>query len=118
MLSASQPPPPPPSPPPLINHPSPPTRPPADESMTVAKVQVGLLGSAREIQKDLERIAAQADTDSPEGLHYILQGAMASVCRAWALARFVCRGGGGEVPRKKERPTCINAQLTCRPAFY
>lgn len=39
------------------------------------RLQVGLLGSARELQRDLERIADRADTDSPEGLHYILQGA-------------------------------------------
>lgn len=37
-------------------------------------MQVGLLGSARELQYDLERIASKADTRSPEGLHYILQG--------------------------------------------
>lgn len=49
----------------------------AAESMarvTVAKLQVGLLGSARQLQRDLERIADKADTDSPAGLHYILQG--------------------------------------------
>lgn len=42
--------------------------------MTVAKVQVGLLGTARELQRDLERIATRADTESPDGLKYILQG--------------------------------------------
>ena len=47
-----------------------------DEVVTVAKVQVGLMASARELQKDLERIADKADTDSPGGLHYILQGAL------------------------------------------
>jgi uncharacterized membrane protein len=40
----------------------------------IAKVQVGLLGSARELQADLQRIAARADTSSSEGLHYVLQG--------------------------------------------
>ena len=43
--------------------------------MTVAKLQVGLLGSARQLQKDLDRIAGKANTNSPTGLHYILQGA-------------------------------------------
>lgn len=38
-------------------------------------VQVGLLGLARSLQKDLDRIADKADTSSPEGLHYILTGA-------------------------------------------
>ena len=42
----------------------------------IPPTQVGLMGSARELQRDLERIAARADTDSPTGLHYILQGAL------------------------------------------
>lgn len=54
------------------------------EKVTVAKVQVGLLGSARELQRDLERIADRADTNSPDGLHYVLQG-MYFVCL------FYCR---------------------------
>jgi uncharacterized membrane protein len=37
-------------------------------------LQVGLLGSARELQSDLERIADRADTSNSRGLHYILQG--------------------------------------------
>ena len=44
------------------------------ERVSVAKVQVGLLGTARGMQRDLERIADRADTDSPSGLHYVLQG--------------------------------------------
>lgn len=43
--------------------------------MTVAKLQVGLLGDARRLQKQLDRIAGRADTNTPSGLHYILQGA-------------------------------------------
>ena len=41
----------------------------------MAKVQVGLLGSARALQRDLERIAKRADTNSSDGLAYVLQGA-------------------------------------------
>ena len=41
---------------------------------TVCKLQVGLLGSARGLQKDLEKIAGRADTNTPDGLHYVLQG--------------------------------------------
>ena len=44
------------------------------ERVAVAKVQVGLLGSARALQRDLERIAKRADTNSSEGLAYVLQG--------------------------------------------
>lgn len=32
------------------------------------------MGSARQLQKDLERMADRADTSTPEGLHYVLQG--------------------------------------------
>ena len=41
---------------------------------SVTTLQVGLLGSARTLQSDLERIAGRADTNDAEGLHYILQG--------------------------------------------
>lgn len=44
--------------------------------MTVAKLQVGLLGSARQLQRDLDRIAGRADTNTPSGLHYVLQGGL------------------------------------------
>ena len=46
----------------------------ADEAVTVVKLQVGLLGTARQLKRDLERIAGRADTNTPDGLHYILQG--------------------------------------------
>ena len=46
----------------------------ADDSVTVAKLQVGLLGDARRLQRQLDRIAGRADTNTPSGLHYILQG--------------------------------------------
>ena len=42
----------------------------------MAKVQVGLLGSARSLQRDLERIAKRADTNTSDGLAYVLQGAI------------------------------------------
>ena len=42
--------------------------------VTVAKLQVGLLGSARTLQRDLDRIAGKADTSTPSGLHFVLQG--------------------------------------------
>ena len=45
------------------------------DRVAVAKLQVGLLGSARALQRQLDRIASRADTTSPSGLHYILQGA-------------------------------------------
>jgi uncharacterized membrane protein len=51
------------------------------ERLSVAKVQVGLLGSARDLQKDLERIAGKADTSSSRGLHYVLQETVLSLMR-------------------------------------
>eukprot|EP01023_Acetabularia_acetabulum_P000893 TRINITY_DN1033_c1_g1_i8.p1 TRINITY_DN1033_c1_g1~~TRINITY_DN1033_c1_g1_i8.p1 ORF type:complete len:303 (-),score=42.81 TRINITY_DN1033_c1_g1_i8:485-1372(-) len=48
---------------------------------SVMKVQVGLLGSARSLQQDLERMARQADTTSPQGLHFILQEIVLSLLR-------------------------------------
>ncbi len=43
------------------------------ERVAVGKLQVALLGSARELQSDLDRIADRADTSTTEGLHYVLQ---------------------------------------------
>lgn len=43
------------------------------ERVAVGRLQVALLGSARQLQRDLDRIAARADTSSAEGLHYVLQ---------------------------------------------
>ncbi|KAJ4831156.1 hypothetical protein Tsubulata_000707 [Turnera subulata] len=44
----------------------------ATEKTTVLKLQVGLLGMGRALQKDLNRIAENADTSSPQGLAYVL----------------------------------------------
>ena len=52
----------------------------------MAKVQVGLLGTARGMQRELEKIADRADTDSPTGLHYVLQGDW----WFWLLTVHVC----------------------------
>lgn len=59
----------------------------------MAKLQVGLLGSARQIQLDLERIAGKADTRSSSGLHYILQGAPVLNCAGhwWGWGEKICR---------------------------
>eukprot|EP00891_Asterochloris_glomerata_P002919 jgi/Astpho2/2919/Aster-01066 len=49
--------------------------------VSVAKVQVGLLGSARSLKRDLDRIAGRADTNTPEGLHYVMQETVLSLLR-------------------------------------
>ncbi len=50
-------------------------------NITVAKVQVGLLASARQIQKDLSRLALEADTSSSAGLVAILRETTVSLLR-------------------------------------
>lgn len=44
----------------------------ATEKTSVIKLQVGLLGMARSLQRDLNRIAEVADTSTPEGLSFVL----------------------------------------------
>ncbi|KAK7337887.1 hypothetical protein VNO77_18476 [Canavalia gladiata] len=44
----------------------------AADKTTVLKLQVGLLGMGRSLQRDLNRIAEVADTSTPEGLNYVL----------------------------------------------
>ncbi|KAF5784433.1 hypothetical protein HanXRQr2_Chr11g0519491 [Helianthus annuus] len=49
----------------------------ADENrveISVLKLQVGLSGIARSLQKDLNQIAETADTSTPKGFGHILQG--------------------------------------------
>jgi uncharacterized membrane protein len=45
----------------------------ADGPVAIAELQVGLLASARELQDDLRRLAASADTSSAAGLQRVLQ---------------------------------------------
>ncbi|OVA05455.1 Protein of unknown function DUF1517 [Macleaya cordata] len=44
----------------------------ATQKTTVLKLQVGLLGMARSLQRDLDRIAEVADTSTSTGLSYVL----------------------------------------------
>ncbi|CAN1212125.1 DUF1517 domain-containing protein [Tumidithrix helvetica PCC 7403] len=52
-----------------------------DSKVTVAKIQVGLLASARELQNDLTRLAMDSDTSSSEGLSLILKETVLSLVR-------------------------------------
>lgn len=58
----------------------------------MSKLQVGLLGSARSLQRDLERIAGRADTNTPDGLHYVLQGEHARL-----VVAFICLSTAAEI---------------------
>ncbi|XP_002987670.2 uncharacterized protein LOC9651808 [Selaginella moellendorffii] len=48
---------------------------------SVMKLQVGLLGMARSLQRELEQLANRADTSNPSGLHYILTETVLSLMR-------------------------------------
>ena len=50
-------------------------------TISVAKLQVGLLSEARSLQEDLNRIAAKADTGSSAGLAQVLQETTLSLLR-------------------------------------
>jgi uncharacterized membrane protein len=48
---------------------------------TVAKVQIGLTGTAVSLKRDLERIAKRADTNTSEGLNFVLQETVLALLR-------------------------------------
>jgi uncharacterized membrane protein len=61
----------------------------SNPSVSVVKLQVGLLAKARGLQEDLNRIAQTADTSSSEGLSQVLQETTLSLLRHpeyWAYA--------------------------------
>lgn len=49
--------------------------------ITVIKLQVGLLGTAKAIQKELDKIAQVADTSTRKGLSYVLQESTLALLR-------------------------------------
>lgn len=61
------------------------------DRIAVVKIQIGLLGMARDLQLDLEKIADKADTSSPEGLHYVLEETVLSLLRN---PEYCVYGGG------------------------
>jgi uncharacterized membrane protein len=54
---------------------------PQDGPVTMAQLQVGLLASARDLQDDLRRLAASADTGSSAGLQRVLQDTTLALLR-------------------------------------
>lgn len=52
-----------------------------EEPVTVAKVQVGLLGMARSLKSDLDSIATKVDTSDPRGLSMLLQETVLALLR-------------------------------------
>jgi uncharacterized membrane protein len=69
----------------------------ASPTVSVARLQVGLLAQARELQADLDRIAQNADTGSSEGLAQVLQETTLALLRHpeyWVY-------GGGEAQQAR-----------------
>jgi uncharacterized membrane protein len=69
----------------------------ADGPVSVAQVQVGLLASARDLQSDLRRLAASADTSNATGLQAVLQETSLALLRhpdLWVYANVEV----GQVP--------------------
>lgn len=64
-----------------------------DGPISIAQVQVGLLPSAKQLQADLRRMAATADTSSTSGLQKVLQETTLSLLRnpeLWVYANAEC----------------------------
>ncbi|KAJ4828207.1 hypothetical protein Tsubulata_040702 [Turnera subulata] len=51
------------------------------EVTSILKLQVGLMGSAVSLQRDLDRICESSDTSSREGLSYLLRGATSALLK-------------------------------------
>ncbi len=52
-----------------------------DNNVTVSKIQIGLLSSARQLQQDLNRLALESDTNTSVGLALLLREASISLLR-------------------------------------
>jgi uncharacterized membrane protein len=78
----------------------------SNPNVSVTRLQVGLLASARDLQTELNRIAETADTNSPEGRAEILQEASLALLRHpeyWVYA-----GGGTQQARLNAAETQFN----------
>lgn len=53
-----------------------------NDTVTVTKLQVALLAQARELQSRLSEIALEVDTNTPEGLHWLMQESVIALLRA------------------------------------
>jgi uncharacterized membrane protein len=52
-----------------------------NETVTVTKLQVALLAQARELQSRLSEISLEVDTNTPEGLHWLMQETVVALLR-------------------------------------
>jgi uncharacterized membrane protein len=88
-------------------------RPQADGPVAIAQLQVGLLASARELQRDLRQLAGQADTGSSAGLQRVLQESTLALLRhpdLWVYANAEV----GQVPFAAAESTFNRLSMTER----
>jgi uncharacterized membrane protein len=88
-------------------------RPQADGPVAIAQLQVGLLASARELQRDLRSLAGQADTGSSAGLQRVLQESTLALLRhpdLWVYANAEV----GQVPFAAAESTFNRLSMTER----
>lgn len=83
-----------------------------NEPMSIVKLQVGLMGSARELQRDLNRLGNNVDTSKPEGLHYLLQETVLALRRNPQYALY---GAPRSLLRKRFCGCFAHALLACVP---
>nr|WP_311133882.1 DUF1517 domain-containing protein [Synechococcus sp. CS-1329] len=85
----------------------------ADGPVSIAQLQVGLLASARELQDDLRRLAATADTTGSSGLQRLLQETSLALLRQpdlWVYANSEL----GQVPFASAESTFNRLSMTER----
>jgi uncharacterized membrane protein len=85
----------------------------ADGPVTIAQLQVGLLASARDLQADLRRLAATADTTGSAGLQRLLQETSLALLRQpdlWVYANSEL----GQVPFATAESTFNRLSMTER----
>jgi len=88
-------------------------RPQADGPVAIAQLQVGLLASARDLQRDLRHLAGQADTGSSVGLQRVLQESTLALLRhpdLWVYANAEV----GQVPFASAESTFNRLSMTER----
>jgi uncharacterized membrane protein len=84
-----------------------------DGPVSIAQLQVGLLASARELQRDLRNLAASSDTSSSSGLQRVLQDSTLALLRQpdlWVYANAEV----GQVPFKSAESTFNRLSMTER----
>ncbi|MCJ2541820.1 DUF1517 domain-containing protein [Synechococcus bigranulatus str. 'Rupite'] len=87
-----------------------------DPQVTVAQVKVGLLSSARQLQKDINTLALESDTQSPEGLSQLLQNVSLSLMRYsdyWVYGH----AEAGKLPLSRAESLFYQASLQERSKF-